>query len=177
MSSSPPGTTPGIPRRLACLAYEAVLVVAIAFFATSLFQFASGGREASGGLRLALQAYLLAVMAAYFMWCWLRGGQTLAMKAWRIRLVAPGHARVPPRIALLRLLLAGLFVGAFLGGLAAAFLQDSVLLSFGTLALSGIGIGWGFFDRDGQFLHDRLAGTRLERMPVSPKPAIPPRAA
>jgi len=38
-------------------------------------------------LRLALQLLIAAVFAAYFMGCWLRGGQTLAMKAWRIRLV------------------------------------------------------------------------------------------
>lgn len=176
MSGTPPGATPGIPRRLACLAYEAVLVVAIAFFATSLFQFASGGREATGGLRIALQAYLLAVLAAYFMWCWLRGGQTLAMKAWRIRLIAPGQARIPPATALLRLLLAGVFVGAFLGGLAAAFMQHNALLSFATLAISGAGIGWAYFDRDGQFLHDRLCGTRLVRVPPPPKPGVPPQS-
>lgn len=171
------GATPGIARRLACLAYEAVIAVAIAFFATSLFQFASGGGAASGGLRVALQAYLLAVLAAYFMWCWLRGGQTLAMKAWRIRLVAPGHERVPPAVALRRLVLAGLFVGAFIGGVVAAFLQHSILLSFLTLALSGAGIGWAFFDREGQFLHDRLAGTRLERVPAGSKTGGPPGAA
>jgi uncharacterized RDD family membrane protein YckC len=71
------------------------------------------------------------VFAAYFMGCWLRGGQTLAMKAWGIRLV-----QVTPRKALIRLILAAL--------------------------LLPISILWALFDRDRQFLHDRLAGTRLE---------------
>ena len=70
------------------------------------------------------------VFAAYFLWCWLRGGQTLAMRAWHIKLVD-----VTPPKALLRLLLAGI--------------------------LLPVSIVWALFDRERQFLHDRLAGTRL----------------
>jgi uncharacterized RDD family membrane protein YckC len=111
--------------------YEALLVFAVAFFAAWLFFFASGGREATGGwLRLALQLFIGAVVASYFLWCWLRGGQTLAMRAWRIRLVG-----VTPGKALLRFLLAA--------------------------ALFPASIAWAFFDRDRQFLHDRIVGTRL----------------
>lgn len=113
------------------MVYEAVLLFAVAFFASWLFFFASGGRDAtSGTLRHELQFFILAVFAAYFLWCWLRGGQTLAMKAWHIRV-----ADVTPRKALLRFVLAALL------------LPVSVL--------------WALFDRDRQFLHDRLAGTRL----------------
>lgn len=124
-------TTPGLPRRLAALAYEAVLLFAVGFFAAWLFFFASGGRDATAGwLRYALQIFILAVFAAYFLWCWLRSGQTLAMKAWGIRLVD-----VTPRKALVRFVLAA--------------------------ALLPVSIAWALFDRDRQFLHDRLAGTRL----------------
>jgi uncharacterized RDD family membrane protein YckC len=117
--------------------YEAILLFAVAFFAAWLFFFASGARDAtSGSLRYALQLFIATVFAAYFLWCWLRGGQTLAMKAWHIRVV-----EVTPAKALLRLLLAALFVPT---------------------AISFI---WAFFDRDRQFLHDRLAGTRLVSVP------------
>jgi uncharacterized RDD family membrane protein YckC len=82
--------------------YEALLLAAVGFFAAWLFFFASGGRDATEGwLRHALQLFLAAVYAAYFLWCWLRGGQTLAMKAWRIRLID-----VTPRKAVLRFLIA-----------------------------------------------------------------------
>jgi uncharacterized RDD family membrane protein YckC len=125
--------TPGLWRRLASMAYEAVLLFAVAFFAAWLFFFASGARDAtSGWLRYALQLFIGTVFAAYFLWCWLRGGQTLAMKAWGIRLID-----VSPTSALIRLLLAAILVP------------------------TGISLVWALFDRDRQFLHDRLAGTRL----------------
>jgi uncharacterized RDD family membrane protein YckC len=123
--------TPRLARRLASMLYEALLIFAVAFFAAWVFFFASGGRDATqGALRAQLQLFILVVLAAYFLWCWLRGGQTLAMRAWRIRLV-----EVTPRKALLRFLLAA--------------------------ALMPVSILWALVDRDGQFLHDRLAGTRL----------------
>ena|SRR5688572_18266690 len=113
------------------MVYEAVLLFAVAFFAAWLFYFASGARDAtSGWLRYALQLFIATIFAAYFLWCWLRGGQTLAMKAWNIRLVD-----VTPAKALTRLLAAGF--------------------------LLPLSIVWALFDRDRQFLHDRLAGTRL----------------
>ena len=113
------------------MVYEALLVFAVAFFAAWVFFFASGGRDATRGfLRTELQLFILVVLAAYFIWCWLRGGQTLAMRAWRIRLID-----VTPRKAIARFVLA------------TALLPLSVL--------------WALVDRDRQFLHDRLAGTRL----------------
>ena len=117
------------------MAYEALLAFAVAFLAGALFFLASGGRDATRGvLRHELQLVLALALAAYFLFCWLRGGQTLAMKAWRIRLID-----VTPRKALLRLILAALL------------LPVSVL--------------WALFDRDRQFLHDRLAGTRIICVP------------
>ncbi|MEI6719611.1 MAG: RDD family protein [Betaproteobacteria bacterium] len=161
MTPTEAGAAPGIARRIFSMLYEATLLFAVAFIATWLFQFAAGGAIVTGWQRTALQAYLAAVFAAYFMWCWLRGGQTLAMKAWGIRLVVPGKARVPPAIAIKRLVLAGAFVGAFCAALLGAFMHRNPWIAFITLAISGSGMGWALFDRDRQFLYDRLAGTRL----------------
>lgn len=161
MTPTEAGAAPGIARRIFSMLYEATLLFAVAFIATWLFQFAAGGAVVTGWQRTALQAYLAAVFAAYFMWCWLRGGQTLAMKAWGIRLVVPGKARVPPAVAIKRLVLAGAFVGAFCAALLGAFMHRNPWIAFITLAISGSGIGWALFDRDRQFLYDRLAGTRL----------------
>lgn len=127
------GTTPGLPRRLASMVYEAFLLFAVAFFAAWVFFLASGGRDATaGGTRYLLQLFIALFFAAYFLWCWLRGGQTLAMKAWRIRLVDVTALKALVRFGLALVLVPTL-----------------------------ISIVWSFFDRERQFLHDRLAGTRL----------------
>jgi uncharacterized RDD family membrane protein YckC len=119
--------------------YESLLLFAVAFFAGWLFFFASGGRDATAGwLRYALQTFIVVVFAAYFLRCWLRGGQTLAMKAWRIRLVG-----VTPGKAIVRFFLAL------------------------ALVPTGLGIVWALFDSEKQFLHDRLSGTRLVLVPAA----------
>ena len=117
--------------------YEALLLFGVGFAAAWVFFFASGGLGSAGRGKTLLQIFLVVVFAAYFLWCWLRGGQTLAMKTWRIRLIAPGKERVPAGTALLRFLVALLAVP------------------------TGIALGWALFDRERQFLHDRIAGTRL----------------
>ena len=133
---------PGMLRRLASMLYESILLFAVAFLGTWVFQFAAGTLRIEGWRSHLLQIFLLAVFAAYFLWCWLRGGQTLAMKTWRIRLVAKdGHTRLPPKAALLRFLYALLLVPTL------------------------IGIAWAYVDRDRQFLHDRLAGSLLIPVP------------
>ena len=125
-------------RRLASMLYESLLLFGVAFFGTWLFQFAAGTLVIDGWRLAMLQLFLIALFAAYFLWCWLRSGQTLAMKTWRIRLVSKdGHGNLAPRAALLRFIAALLLVPTLLG------------------------ILWALVDRDRQFLHDRLAGSLL----------------
>jgi uncharacterized RDD family membrane protein YckC len=128
---------PGIARRLASALYDALLVVALTFIATFPF-LAFFGDATHGWRRHVLQAWIVVVMGAYFVGFWTRGGQTLPMKTWRIRLVSRAGGPVPAGRAIHRYLLA--LLGA---------------------AALGLGFAWALFDRDRQFLHDRLAGTAL----------------
>jgi uncharacterized RDD family membrane protein YckC len=72
------------------------------------------------------------------------------MKTWRIRLESTDGGKVDAPRAVRRYLFA----------------------LVGTAAL-GIGFLWAFLDRDGQFLHDRLAGTRLSAVPPGQSPPLP----
>jgi uncharacterized RDD family membrane protein YckC len=127
--------------RIAAMIYESLLVVAVVFVASFLIIPVVGELKAPWQRHL-FQIYILGVLFAYFAAFWLRSGQTLAMKTWRIRLVTVDGGRLTLKQAGLR------FVLALLG-----------------LLLAGAGFWWALFDRDRQFLHDRLAGTRLIRVP------------
>jgi uncharacterized RDD family membrane protein YckC len=125
-------------RRLASGLYDLLLNVALAMVATFPFVLAFGD-STEGWRRHLLQAWIVFVIGLYYAWFWTRGGQTLPMKTWRIRLVrADTGGPVSPARAAHRYALAVL-------GLAAA----------------GLGFAWALFDRDRRFLHDRLAGTEI----------------
>jgi uncharacterized RDD family membrane protein YckC len=135
-----PGIAPQAPslaRRLACALYESLILAALVLVATFPF-LAFAGDSTSGLRRHVLQAWVVIVVGAYLGWFWTRGGQTLAMKTWRIRVESADGGPVRPGQAARRYLFA--WAGA---------------------AALGIGFLWSLLDRDGQYLHDRLAGTRL----------------
>jgi uncharacterized RDD family membrane protein YckC len=132
--------------RIAAMIYESLLVTAVVFVAALPFLYLVGTAE-SGWVRHVFQLYLLGILFAYFSAFCLRSGQTLAMKTWRIRLVNADGGPPTLRQALLR------FVLALLG-----------------LLLAGAGFWWALFDRDRQFLHDRIVGTRLIRVPRKAEP-------
>ncbi len=74
-------------RRLAALAYDALLLFALLFVFTLAAIVLRGGREIGPGT-LWFEASLVAVALLFCAGFWTRGGQTLGMRAWRIRLIA-----------------------------------------------------------------------------------------
>lgn len=135
---------PGLGRRFASALYDLLMLAALVLVATFPF-LAVFGDSIYGWRRHVLQLWVVLVCGAYFVWFWTRGGQTLPMKTWRIRVVRFDGARLETGRALHRYLLALL----------------------GLLAL-GLGYAWALIDRDRQFLHDRLAGTALVDVPRVP---------
>ncbi|MGA8277928.1 MAG: RDD family protein [Rhodanobacteraceae bacterium] len=93
---------------------------------------------------LAYRLALLLVTAAYFVISWSRGGQTIGMRAWRLKLTtADGGSLSWPR-ALLR------FGGAWM-----------------SLLALGIGFLWCLVDRDRRAWHDIVAHSRVVREPAA----------
>lgn len=125
--------------RLMSLVYEGMLLFAVLFVTSYLFL--SVARDAQSGWPHALfQIYLLSVCGVYFVFCWTRTGQTLPMKTWRMRVVTADGGSLSVGRAFRR------YIFAIPG------------------MLSGISLLWAPFDKDRQFLHDRLAGTRIVRV-------------
>jgi uncharacterized RDD family membrane protein YckC len=152
--------TPTVKRRLISMVYEAFLLLAVEMLATALYLLVTGNRQATV-YQHGLKFFLFLVAAAYFVHFWTDSGHTLAMKTWRIKVIQPGYARVPFRIAAIRYLLSwGWFLPALLVCSALGLRGKGEVA-----AVIGVGVvAWAltaFFDKDRQFLHDKLAGTRL----------------
>lgn len=153
------GIYPSIARRLAAMVYEALIVTAILLGAAFLFVGAATG-ELHGGVRLTFQLYLLLILGAYFVWCWHKG-RTLAMRAWKLRVVRPDGGPLSMWQALLRFVLAALTLGGGVVGAIALWKQHDLIGAWLAVGVGLFSLAWALLDRDDQFLHDRLAGTRL----------------
>ncbi len=117
--------------------YESLLLLAVWFIASFIFLFVFRDTTAVYFKPL-FQFYLLFVGGIYFIWFWTHGGQTLAMQTWKLRVVTVDGNKLDTRRAITRYLFAVIGITFF-----------------------GFGIVWALFDRNRQFLHDRLAGTRI----------------
>lgn len=126
-----------VGRRAMALVYEALLLVALVFAGSLPFVMLT--HDMTRDIERPLfQFYLVALMGLYFTWQWRHGGQTLALKTWRLRIVTRDGAPLTWEHALKRY----------------AFALPGILLL-------GAGFAWAFVDRERLFLHDRLAGTRI----------------
>ena len=138
MTPDPP--PPALLRRMAAVAYDALLLCGVLFFAgLPLPALPEAARNSIWG-QISIQIYLVMVCFLFFGWFWTHGGQTLGMRAWRLRLVGPGGSPVSWRHAAVR------FLGA--------------ALSWAPL---GAGFWWSLVDPEKLTWHDRLSGTRLVR--------------
>ena len=129
-------------RRLGSLVYEVLVILALGIFLFVLpLAIISGLTQHALGPG-PLWFYLFVLLGNYFIWCWVRAGQTLAMKTWRLRLVDAQS------------------------GLTLRPLQAFVRYGMGWICWpTGLALLWSFIDPDKQFLHDRIAGSKIILLP------------
>lgn len=136
----------GLLRRLAALLYDAFLVAAIWMALGAAIQFTFGitnqlvdGHAQTDPIIGAILFVGMVVSAAgFYIWFWMRTGQTLGMLAWRIQVVSSDGSRLNLKQALLRWVLAW--------------------PSFFSL---GVGYLWHYIDKHGNAIHDILSGTQV----------------
>lgn len=162
--------TAGLGRRLAALLYEGVLLFGVLMVAGWLYAGLTQQRHALQG-KHGLQAFLFVVLGIYFVWFWSHGGQTVAMKTWRVRVVRADGTPLTQGRALARYLLAWLWflpalLTLYLTGLSGGGEASAVILA-GVLAYAALSR----LHPDRQFLHDAACGTRLVQVsPPAPRP-------
>jgi len=136
MSSYEPHLARLLPR-LGAVVYDAFLIVALFFIAAiAVAPFMPADYVPAGSLWFRL--WLVTVMFLFFGWFWTHGGQTLGMRAWRLRVVDRRGGPITWKRALMRFLIAW------------------------PAWLSVIGLLWCL--RDGRALHDQFSGTRVVRL-------------
>lgn len=148
---------PLVGWRLVALVYDLFPVIALWLLLSAAFTVGFtvlGHHDPRDNIRpFSLLAWLLwigcwLVTAAYVLVSWRRGGQTLGMRAWRLRVVEAGGGQPSWRALWLRF-----------------------LVGHASLLLGGLGFWWAWFDRDKLAWHDRASGTRLVRVSKDAGPA------
>ncbi|MES9956609.1 MAG: RDD family protein [Sedimenticola sp.] len=136
----------GLLRRLGALLYDSLLIGGLLMLASIIITVPTEmllGAETSAKVSKTLLAWLwLLIPLFFFTWFWSRGGQTLGMRAWRLRVVCEDGTALDGKKALIRALCA--------------------VLSWLPL---GLGFLWSLFDPENRAWHDRLSGTRLVVLP------------
>jgi len=124
-----------VGRLYACLFYEAIIQIALWFIVT-LFVLAVFKVDLTSNPNL-LRFILWASSGIYFIYSWLHGGQTLAMKAWSLKL---NYAQENKNFSYL-------FIRYFLSSISLVFF--------------GLGYLYIFFDKKNRYLHDRILGSKI----------------
>lgn len=127
--------------RLAAFAYDGLLMLAMWFVLGGIAVAVNGGEGLAPN-----NPFMPALMFVIWFWFnahfWRRGGQTLGMRAWRLRLLTTDQGP-------LTLLQCGL----------------RLVAAVPSFALLGLGYWWGWIDKNGRTWHDIYSHTRVIREP------------
>jgi len=137
------GASAGFGRRLAALVYDALLLAALLLTFSAFALMLTPGHVAILPENVGVWAYfyraaLLVLVSGYFVMNWVRSGQTLGMRAWRLHALSPAGRPLDVPHALLR--------------------SACAILAWAPAAL---GVLWLYVDDEHLALHDRLSNTRM----------------
>jgi uncharacterized RDD family membrane protein YckC len=129
--------------RLLAGVYDLLPLLGLWFTAAVLALLVTAGKLDTHRLadKLLVQALIVAAAAIYFIVSWLRGGQTIGMKPWRLRVVRADGAPLVMSRALIR-------------------------FGVGIVSVAALGAGfwWALIDADKRAWHDIAAGTLVVRL-------------
>lgn len=135
-------------RILGSVLYDWLIVIGLlmigGFFVVPLYSMITGNESFEAG-SLFFRLYVLSIIGLYFGYFWTRSGQTVGMKAWRIKLIGVENPKIGAKQVLIRLLVA--------------------IPAYG---LSLIGILWRFLDRQGRTWVDLTSNSQLVLLPKAP---------
>jgi uncharacterized RDD family membrane protein YckC len=131
-------SAPGLLRRVAAQIYDLLLLIALLFLATALLLAFTAGEAITAQHALIYRAYLLVISFFFYGWFWTHGGQTLGLRAWKIKVLTLDQKPINWNQALLR------------------FTTAIISWSF-----FGLGFLWILIDKNRRSWHDHLSKTAL----------------
>jgi uncharacterized RDD family membrane protein YckC len=141
-----------LPRILGAITYDLIIVFAIIFVAAQWFPLVPEHLQSSPALILFKQVYILGISYFYFAYSWQRGGQTIGMKSWRIRLLQNNTGQYEP----------GQNERNTIGWRQSAIRYSIAIVSW---LIVGMGFIWIVFSHQHKSWHDIASGTRLVLLP------------
>jgi uncharacterized RDD family membrane protein YckC len=159
-----PNMTCPLWRRLIALVYDLVAVIAIVMVVGLLCQLATRGQLITTGDHIHIawwyQPLQALVVAAYFIVSWRRGGQTLGMRPWRIRVTSSDGVRPSLRQTFVRMIIAALPLLLLL--LAPTLGLHTAI--WAVVACWGLWFAVALFDSRHRAVHDLAARTEIRRI-------------
>jgi uncharacterized RDD family membrane protein YckC len=99
-------------KQLIAMLYDSLLIAALLFIATAVLLPFNHGEAIKGPL---YNIYLLSILFIFYSGFWQKGGQTLGMKAWKIRIIDEYGNNPPWSIGFLRLFIASFLPVTYIG--------------------------------------------------------------
>lgn len=127
----------GLLRRLAAMFYDSLIVLSLLIIGTLLAMIVNGGKAIDSQNHY-YAIYLVTIIFSYFSYSWIRGGQTIGMRAWKIQLITLNKEPMD---------------------LWRSFIRFG--LAIPSILCCGLGFVWMFFNKQRLAYHDRYSGTRL----------------
>jgi uncharacterized RDD family membrane protein YckC len=130
----------GLLVRLLAMFYDSLLLLSALLIATALALMVTRGTLSYHNPFF--RTFLFLICFSFYAWFWLHGGQTLGMRAWRLRLQRFDGRAISIWQALLRFMVA-----------------------IPSLAIGGLGLLWMLVDKDRLAVHDRISESTIVRLP------------
>ena len=126
-------------RRFGAIFYDSFLLLTVLFVASFIIVIPTRIKPEDSFFFL-FQVYIFIIAYVFFAWCWTRGGQTLGMRTWKMKLVNEDGSLVSWGSALLRFAIA--------------------IISW---LVFGLGFLWSLWDKQHRTWHDIASKTKLIR--------------
>ena len=130
----------GLLVRLVAMFYDALLLLSALLIVTAIALMITKGSLHTHNPFFRTTLFLICF--SFYAWFWLHGGQTLGMRAWKLRLQNKDGRPITIWQALLRFLVA-----------------------IPSLAFAGLGFLWMLIDKDKMTLYDRFSESVIVRLP------------